>query len=261
MAVDPEQVDGRQAPRQFAKLTYDRFRQLARDESLSESEKIGYPNAFRDGYERAILADFCSKLPALLRRGATILDLGCGCGELARRLVGHCRQLDQRLVLVDSAEMLALLSDSGDAIKLSGRFPDETAGALSALSDGGFDAIICYGVLHVAFQDANPFRLLDEAVALLAPGGGLLLGDIANQSKLRRFLASAAGEAFHKAYMRTDTPPELPLFAPAGDRIDDAVMLGLIQRARSAGYDAYVLPQPAELPLSNRREDLLVTRP
>lgn len=261
MAVDPDKVDGRQAPQQFARLTYDRFREMAQDTQLSASEKIGYPDEFRDGYEPAIFADFLAKLPALGRRGASVLDIGCGCGELTRLLIAHCQALQQRLLLVDSQEMLQQLPDDGGALRVAGRFPEQVAEALRAELGGGADVIICYGVLHVAFQDANPFRLLDEAMALLAPGGALLLGDIANASKLRRFLASDAGRAFHKAYMRTEQEPELPAFAAAGDRIDDAVMLGLVQRARNAGFDAYVLPQPAALPLSNRREDLLIARP
>jgi hypothetical protein len=45
------------------------------------------------------------------------------------------------------------------------------------------------------------------------------------------------------------------------DQIDDAVVFALVQRARAAGFDAYVLPQDASLPMANRREDILIVRP
>jgi hypothetical protein len=127
-------------------------------------------------------------------------------------------------------------------------------------ADGGFDVILAYSVLHYVVVDANPFAFVDAAMARLNPGGRLLVGDVPNFSKLRRFLSSSAGVAFHKAYMRTDGPPDVPAFAVATDRIDDGMMMGLVMRARIAGYDAYLLPQPPSLPLANRREDLLIVR-
>jgi hypothetical protein len=39
------------------------------------------------------------------------------------------------------------------------------------------------------------------------------------------------------------------------------VVFAVLQRARAAGFHAYVLPQPAHLPLANRREDILIVRP
>ena len=34
-----------------------------------------------------------------------------------------------------------------------------------------------------------------------------------------------------------------------------------LQRARSAGFNSYVLPQADDLPMENRREDILIIRP
>jgi hypothetical protein len=39
------------------------------------------------------------------------------------------------------------------------------------------------------------------------------------------------------------------------------VVFALLQRARLAGFDAYVLPQDPALPMANRREDVLIIRP
>jgi hypothetical protein len=34
-----------------------------------------------------------------------------------------------------------------------------------------------------------------------------------------------------------------------------------VARCRAAGFDAYIVPQRDGLPMSNRREDIFVTRP
>jgi hypothetical protein len=78
---------------------------------------------------------------------------------------------------------------------------------------------------------------------------------------LRRFLASTAGERYHKEYLRTVDPPALGVFDPLTDGIDDGVILGIIDRMRRRGFDAYVVPQSEALPLANRREDILIVRP
>jgi hypothetical protein len=43
--------------------------------------------------------------------------------------------------------------------------------------------------------------------------------------------------------------------------IDDSVMMALTMRARLSGFDAYILPQAVDLPMANRREDILIVRP
>jgi SAM-dependent methyltransferase len=254
-------VDGREAPVRFAGLTYQRFREMALDPALSTHEKIGYPDGFRAGFEAAVLADVAGKLPALVRPGSTVLDIGAGCDELAHRLIAQTAKRQQTLVLVDSPEMLGQLPDRAHVHKLPGRFPDEVLPALQQALPSGADAIICYGVLQVVFAEANPFAFVDSAASLLAPGGRLLFGEVPNLSKLRRFLNSEAGRAYHKAYMRTEQAPQVDAFESPAHRIDDAVLAGLLLRLRGAGFDAWLLPQAAELPLSNRREDLLVGRP
>jgi hypothetical protein len=260
MPDDPTTVDGRAAPKRFANLTYDSFRQMAVDPTLSSHEKIGYPDAFRHGHEDAVLSDMAAKLPALERQGATVLDIGSGCDELALRLITRCAERQQALILVDSPEMLGQLPDAPHVCKVAGRFPDEVLPKLREMLPQGADAIICYGVLQVAFLEGNPFVFVDEAAALLASGGRLLFGEVPNQSKLRRFLASELGHAYHRAYMRTGEAPDLPVFELPGGRIDDSVLIGLLMRLRNAGYDAWLMPQGQTLPLANRREDLLAGR-
>jgi cyclopropane fatty-acyl-phospholipid synthase-like methyltransferase len=246
--------------RRFAELTFDDFRRLATDATLSPYERIGFPDEYREGHEPAILADIEAKLPPLRdRREQVVLDIGPGCSELPALLRARCEANGHTLLLVDSEEMLAHHPDEGRVRKFSGQFPacpdllDEYAGRV--------DAIVAYSVLHYVFPSASVHAFLDEAMKLLAHGGHMLIGDIPNVSKRRRFFSSPAGREFHREFMGSDQPPELKFNTVEPEKIDDAVLLGLVARARAAGYDAHLVPQASDLPMANRREDLLVARP
>lgn len=244
----------------FAGLTYERFRELARDPSLSASERVGFPNAMREGYEDAILADLHAKLPALGRPGAKVLDIGIGASTLADRIVRHCAEVGLALYAVDSPEMLALIESPGRLVKLPGRFPD-CLDDINAANAARFDAIIVYSVLQHVVMEASLDDFLDAALGLLRPQAHLLLGDLPNVSMLKRFLASEAGIAYHKKYMKTDRPPDVDWKMLERGRLDDTTITKLLLRARAAGLNAWLLPQPATLPFHQRREDLLIQRP
>jgi hypothetical protein len=98
-------------------------------------------------------------------------------------------------------------------------------------------------------------------LSLLAPGGRCLVGDIPNISRRKRFFASEAGVRFHKAFMATEEAPQVEFNQLEPGQLDDAVLTGLLMRARAAGFDAWIVPQAPSLPMANRREDILVERP
>ncbi len=242
-------------------LDYEGFRRLATDDRLSEHEKIGFPPAYRDGYEAAIFADILAKLPRLANESALrVVDIGPGCAGLPRRLVDLCGERGHRLTLVDSPEMLALLPDGPGLAKVPGLYP-RNAAAVAEAASGHADVVLCYSVLHYIFADANLFDFVDAAVALLAPAGRALIGDIPNHSKRRRFFATERGQAYHRSFTGRQEPYAVPYGEPAPGKIDDAVLMGLMQRAQAAGCDAYLLPQADGLPMANRRDDLLLARP
>ncbi|WP_159006600.1 class I SAM-dependent methyltransferase [Bradyrhizobium sp. S69] len=244
---------------EWSKLTYQRFAQLASDDRLSKYEKIGFPNSYREGFEQHIFHDICQKLPRLGERKLQILDIGPGCSGIPEMLYGLCELQEHRLHLVDSPEMLAQLPDNGFVEKHPGMFPDckESLGELK----GKVDVIICYSVFHYVFVDGNPFHFIDTILDFMAPGGECLIGDIPNASKRFRFFSSEAGIAFHKQFTGSDALPPSRPNGPLPGTIDDAVLTGLVLRARAAGADAYLMPQPPSLPMANRREDILIRRP
>jgi cyclopropane fatty-acyl-phospholipid synthase-like methyltransferase len=231
---------------------------MALDDTLSPYEKIGFPDEYREGAEGAIFRDIAAKLRLGERRDLVVLDIGPGCSELPRMISSCCSEQGHRLLLVDSEEMLSHLPDEPHVTKFAGHYPDVAGLAERA---GRVDAVLAYSVLHYVFPEGDVWRFLDRSLQLLAPGGRLLIGDIPNVSKRRRFFSSAAGIAHHKAYTGEDAPPLVEWNAVEPGRIDDAVIAGLLARARAAGFDAYVVPQADDLPMANRREDILIHRP
>ncbi|HEY1329426.1 MAG TPA: class I SAM-dependent methyltransferase [Casimicrobiaceae bacterium] len=246
-------------PGRFANLTFEDFRRLAQDSTLTKFERIGFPDSYRAGHEQAIFADIRRKLTNLDLRDGKVLDIGPGCSDLPSMLIDHCVAHDAELHLIDSPEMLSHLPEREGVHRLAARYPD--CADFLAAHQGRFDAILCYSVLHYVFVDVPLYRFLDSTLALLAPGGQFLIGDIPNVSKRKRFFASDTGAAFHRAFMHTDEAPHVEFNRIEPDQIDDAVVMSLTQRARSAGFDAYVVPQDAALPMANRREDILIVRP
>ena len=104
------------------------------------------------------------------------------------------------------------------------------------------------------------FEFIDRVVELLTEGGQLLLGDVPNVSKRKRFFASDAGVRYHQKFMATSDRPEVAFNVLEPGTLDDAVILAILGRYRSAGCDTFVLPQQPALPFANRREDILISR-
>lgn len=232
---------------------------MATDPSLSKYERIGFPDDYRKGFEAAIFDDIRRKLPGLDRDGQRVLDIGPGCSDLPLMLIEHCVRRQHRLALIDSQEMLDLLPDAEFIDKTPALYPQ--CPDFLARNAGSVDVILCYSVLHYVMVDTAFFRFLDASLSLLAPAGQFLIGDIPNISKRKRFFASDTGSRFHQEFMQTTERPQVCFNRVEPDQIDDAVVMAIVQRARAAGFDAYVVPQPPELPMANRREDILIVRP
>lgn len=244
----------------FSKIrSFEDFRSLATDTSLSKYEKIGFPNAFRENKEALIFADILTKLPLLAEKGKTVLDIGPGCSDIPQMLIAVCEKNGHKLAFADSAEMLALLPEKDLIHKFAGFFPASAPAIENAL--GTVDMILCYSVFHYVYADTDYMAFIEACVSLLRGGGQMLLGDIPNLDKRNRFFASENGIAFHKRYMNTDELPVLTVNTPELNAIDDTVLDRIVARVRSLGCDAYIVPQPDDLPMANRRDDLIIRKP
>mgnify|MGYP001056356127 CR=1 FL=1 len=243
----------------YEHLTFDDFRRLAKDDKLTRYEKIGFPNEYRKGYEKYIFEDIRLKLKSLGEKNKIILDIGCGCSELAFMIIDNCERNNSELLLVDSQEMLSLLPSKPFVSKFACRFSD--CPTLFEKYTGRVDGILVYSVIHHVFLEANIFDFIDKACELLKDGGEMLIGDIPNVSKRKRFFSSKSGVEYHKKFMGTEDVPQVDLAAIEEKKIDDGVIFGILQRYRNFGFDTYLLPQDKGLPMANRREDVLVRKP
>lgn len=243
----------------FYNPTFEDYKRMAQDPSLSCYEKVGFPDSYRKDTEPFIFEDILSKLPILMQQGKTILDIGPGCSTLPNMLIDLCERNNHTLLLVDSDEMLALLPDKPFIHKCSGQFPK--VDNLIPAFDNKVDCILSYSVLQIVFKESNIQQFVDKALSLLSDGGELLFGDIPNISKRKRFFASANGVRFHQKFTGESNHPEVQFNQLEPDYVDDGILFGLMLRARMQGFDSYLLPQDPRLPFSNRREDLLFRKP
>lgn len=243
----------------YRRLTYDDFRKRAGDDNLSQYEKTGFPDEYRRGHEEDIFSDIKSKLHCLDETEKVIVDIGCGCSDLAHLMIEHCGTMESTLILIDCEEMLSLLPEREFVRKYPGRFPD--CPQLFDEFTGVVDGVLIYDVLQCVFLEANIFDFLDNACTLLKDGGEILVGDIPNISKRKRFFSSTNGIKYHQEFTGTNEIPHVDFTTIEKEEIDDGVVLGILCRYRGFGFDAYLLPQDEKLPMANRREDILIRKP
>ena len=239
-----------------SRITYETFKDMASDKELSKYEKIGFPNDYREKYEESIFNNINTIL-RLDREEIIFFDVGCGCSELPKLIIKNAIKNRQNLYMVDSEEMLVHLPNKDNMVKISGKFPDEIN---LPEYQNKVDAIVLYSVLQHIVLDMNPFYFIDEAVKLLNDGGRLLIGDIPNISKRNRFFASNTGLKFHQSFTKTNTSPEYKFNTLIEDKIDDSLVFAILSRYRNAGFETYLLEQPIDLPMRNRREDILIVK-
>jgi hypothetical protein len=246
--------------KRFSNITFSDFKKMAKEPTLSCYEKIGFPNAYRNGKEDLILEDIACKLSNINHQNNLILDIGAGCSSLPQKLADLCCANQNHLIRVDSKEMLDLLPCEDNITNLYGAFPRDCRDFIEKHQQK-ISAILVYSVLQYVFAEGNLFEFVDLCLSLLAPGGQLLLGDIPNASKRKRFLSSDEGICYHKIYVDSDSTPVVNHLQLEPGQIDDGVVMGIIMRCRQAGFDAYIVPQGGDLPMANRREDILIIRP
>lgn len=210
--------------------------------------------------ERRILWDVSKKLQ--IQPSDHLLEIGSGPGQIAIPLsfiVDHCVVVDHKNIV----ERLNRRYNSSQISAICGDF-------LEIEIEQTFDKILVYSVLHCLPSQERVKEFIMKAAALLRPGGVLLLGDIPNVDKKARFLATDFGQRFDAKFRSSSRPQDAPYtsFGPkAGSSsqgalatFDDEALLEIVRGLRSLGLEAYVHPQPADLPFGHTREDIIAFR-
>jgi hypothetical protein len=244
----------------FANLTFNDFRELAKDPSLSRHEKVGFPDSYRNGKEEAIFSDMLSKLSNLSIPKKNVLEIGPGCSELPVMLANLCEKNGSHLIFVDSQEMLAHLPKAPHLTHYAGAFPSALGGDFEKLI-GTVDVIAAYSVIQYVFAEGNLWDFVDRCLLLLADGGEIFFGDVPNISMRKRFFSSEPGAFSHRLFTGRDEKPEVTFNQLELGQMDDSVVLAILARARAQGFHAWVVPQSSALPMANRREDILIRKP
>jgi 2-polyprenyl-3-methyl-5-hydroxy-6-metoxy-1,4-benzoquinol methylase len=237
-------------------LTFDDFKNRAKDKSLSKWEKIGFPDSYRKDSEQLIFEDISDKCNIEQEDVKTILDIGCGCGDLVTHFISNAIQLDKKLYLIDSKEMLDNIEiNHNNIIKIDGYFPN-----VNSLADKNifFDVIVVYSVIQYPFLEQSIYSFIHRCIQLLKVGGRLLIGDIPNSSARNRFLNSDEGLEFKTTIKNTND--KMQFNHDETERIDDSIVLSILARYRNYGCETYLLPQKSGLPFANRREDILIIK-
>lgn len=244
----------------FENLTFDDFRALAKDASLTQNEKVGFPESYREGKEDFIFSDISAKLKNISLPERNIMEIGPGCSELPIKLAQLCKDNNSKLIFIDSEEMLSQLPKGPHITEYYGAFPSALGDDLDRLS-GTLDAVVVYSVLQYVFAESELWEFVDLCMRLLTSGGEILFGDLPNESMRDRFISSPAAAAF-----RNDFSQGCESSAVMNDRrvrghMDDRLMISILSRAREQGFHAWILPQNPSLPMANRREDIVIRKP
>ena len=244
----------------FKDLNYEKFKELAKNKELDDIEKVGFPVEYRSNKEKFILNDIISKLGIDDSKNKTILDIGCGCSNLTLMFIEYCKANNHKLVLIDSEEMLNNLPNYDFVLKTVGYFPKSCDEFIKNYKEK-FDCILTYSVIQYVFNELSIFDFVDKSISLLKESGVMLIGDIPNISKRKRFFSSSHGIEYHQNFTSKKEIPTVKFNDIELNNMDDAVVMSIIQRCRLAGFDGYILPQDGKLPMANRREDILIIKP
>lgn len=204
--------------------------------------------------ERRILIDILKKLE--IGPDNRLLEIGCGPGQILiplSFLVSDATGVDHPRVCSVFEERF----QSENLTLIPGDFMDIGFGSNT------FDRILLYGVVQYLTGEKELISFVRKALKLLEPGGRMLIGDLPNIDKKKRFLNSESGKVFDEKWRKNSLPESSPSDFHRAEglvEINDKLISGMVMTLRKDGFHSYVLPQDEDLPFGRSREDLLVIR-
>jgi len=236
---------------------FNHFKKLAKNNNLKSYEKVGRKKIHigKENKEKNIFNEIKKKLD--IKKKTVICDIGCGCSLPALNLINFAKKNNNKLILVDSKEMLNNLPNYKYVKKIACKFPN--CKKFIRNHSKSIDNIIIYSVLHYVKLD-NIFNFLDNAVLMLKINGKILIGDIPNVDKKRRFLSSDFGKKFFRNWSGGKDVPKIDYDKLRKESINDKIVINILKRYRRRGLDTFLLSQGKGLPFNMTREDILMKK-
>lgn len=239
----------------MSRTTFENYGRSAQEET--DLTIVSGRYAIQRRAERLVFMDVAKKLD--IGPDDRLLEIGCGPGNLLIPL----SFLVKSAIGIDHPEVCR---------RLKARFTDDKVLTIGCNfldyvpdADAAFDKVLIYSVINTLSDQNEAVGFMDKAVGLLAPGGRLLLGDIANADRKNRFMNSPAGKRFEIEWREemataepnaeSEHPRDEMMFQPT-----DGFVLSLMDRYRGQGFEAHLLSQPPVLPFGHTREDILIRR-
>jgi ubiquinone/menaquinone biosynthesis C-methylase UbiE len=241
----------------MSRISFENFGLLA--QNLTDFTQIAGRYDFQKEAESLVIFDILQKLK--LKPSDHCLDIGCGTGNILLPLSFFIKSITG----LDNSHVIAALNkrisvELTNIELISGNFLDidlkET-----------FDKILVYSVIHYLESKEEVLEFINKASRLLKPGGKLLVADIPNLSKKKRFQNSSYGNKFEKEWAKKtaiQSEPSRQNIKLEKDNenvlLDDYLILSVLEEARIKGFNSFLLPQSPDLPMGYTREDILIEK-
>lgn len=237
-------------------ISFLNFEKLAGQEDLTDIVISGRYE-FQEEAEKEILLDIIEKLE--LTKEDSLLEIGCGTGNLLLPLsliVKEAHGVDN----INAISRLIKRDGNKKVMTSIGLFQETNIKSI-------FSKILMYSVIHYLANFEELISFIEKALNLLESNGALLIGDIPNVDKKARYLSSQTYQAKREEWnllLEKCSDSKGALNEMVSDeqliKIGDYEIFEILRFIRGRGFEAFLLPQPAKLPFSYSRDDILIRK-
>ena len=122
-----------------------------------------------------------------------------------------------------------------------------------------FNKVLCYSVIQCT---NNPKVFFNEILNIVSDQSSILIGDIPNTSKKKRFLTSKFGKKFEEKRIKKkiNNINKYLKENKQNNLINDELIKEFLIKSKKKGFNFFILRQDSKLPFSYTREDILVEK-
>ena len=236
-----------------------KYSKLIKKKNKSPTEISGrYPED--RGLEKYIFLDIVKKLK--FKNKETVLDIGCGYGNLVKKIIKLSHKKNIKLTLCDIKNIISAIK-LNIKTKKNVEFIEQNFQKYN-FRNRKYDKILIYSVIHYIDK---PKLFIDKAFELLNRNGCILIGDLPNIDKKYRFLKSSFGRKFEKDRIKrfdinklTKSYRSFLKNTKQNLKINDNFIRWIEQKFSKKRKKVFILRQPNKLPYSYTREDILIKK-